>query len=281
LDSDNPLWQANKAITNSFFGKGTRLPNNPLGLNSFSGEDDIAFFSALNPTPAHGAFLQSNGLTYEQISRMGYCSTLYQAAMRSSLRDIENQNPKRIVTPDRRGAEFLCEKLPGATMQKLEIGIIETVRKVGRPRVHINDAEKSRKFRERTKEANRCKIISEMMALPVSQDHFGVAEFNGSNLRIETPTELYTHFDTQLPYRGTIYSHKKSSQPEWYLYCADWDSFVHKMEVYSRRKFATKEENNLISPAIFDPDQFNPEGKRRGRGNIVYLQNIFTGFRKG
>ena len=37
----------------------------------------------------------------------------------------------------------------------------------------------------------------------------------------ENPIDLITHFDTQLRYSGTVYSHKKSSQPE-YLYCADY-----------------------------------------------------------
>ena len=60
-------------------------------------------------------------------------------------------------------------------------------------------------------------MILEMMAIPVAQDHSDVAEEGGSNLRIENTIDLITHFDTQLPYSGTIYSHTKSSQPDWYF----------------------------------------------------------------
>src|SRR4051812_39570075 len=76
LDSKNRLWQGNVWLQDAFF-TGDRLPNNPLGLNIYSGVDDLAFFSALNPTPDHGRFLNAHGLTYEQAARTNYCSTLF------------------------------------------------------------------------------------------------------------------------------------------------------------------------------------------------------------
>jgi hypothetical protein len=281
--SPHLLWQANRVVPDSFIG-GRRLPNNPLGLNGYSNVHDIAFFSALNPSPAHCRFLEDRGLTSEQIGRMGYCSTLYQAVMRTSLRNLNNLDRKRIVVMDRRAADYLVERLPGSALVKLETGIIETVRKTGRPRIHTDNAEKSRKQRDREKEARR-KMMQEMMALPISQDHNGVAGSNEANLRVENTIDLIRHFDTQLPYQGTIFTHKKSGQPEWYLYCENHDAFIRMMEFCSQQQYPAKENNELISPAIFDPERvvFDSSGKRlrRGRGNIVYLQNIMLDFEKG
>ena len=189
-----------------------------------------------------------------------------------------------IVVMDRRAADYLVERLPGSALVKLETGIIETVRKSGRPRIHTNNAEKSRKQRDREKEARR-KMMLEMVALPISQDHNGVAGSNEANLRVENTIDLIRHFDTQLPYHGTIFTHKKSAQPEWYLYCENHDAFIRTMEFCSQQKYPAKENNELISPAIFDPERvvFDSSDKRlrRGRGNIVYLQNIMLDFEKG
>lgn len=76
------LWQANKSVPDNFVKGGQRLPNNPLGLNEYDAVHDVAFLSALNPSPAHARFLQSRGLTPIEIERQGYCGIAYQAVMR-------------------------------------------------------------------------------------------------------------------------------------------------------------------------------------------------------
>ena len=281
------LWQANKRVSDSFIDGGTRLPHNSLGLNGFSDVHDIAFFSSLNPSSPHIRFLKDRGLTSEQISRMGYCSTVYQAVMRTSLRDRDNQAPKRIVVPDLRAAQFLREKFPGASLRKLKTGIVETVGTIGRPRTHANNAEKSRRRRELEKEQRR-KMLSDMMAFQKPQDYYpngGCQPKDRPKQRTESPIELITHFDTQLAYFGTIYSHKKSSEPESFLYCADQASFIHCMEIFHQQSRDSKEANSLISPAIFDPDRivYGKNGKRtrRAKDNIVYVQNIMLDFEEG
>ena len=148
------LWQANKSVPNNFFkGAGQRLPNNPLGLNEFDTVHDVVFLSALNPSPAHAKFLQSRGLSSEEIERQGYCGVAYQAVMRTSLRDAKDTTPKNIIVPDERLALYLAEMLPGATVQKMETGIADQANKGGRPRVHQDNAEKM--SRRRTKEAEK------------------------------------------------------------------------------------------------------------------------------
>jgi len=88
---------------NSFGRQISRCPTTSLGdaVNDFrtipyefDTVHDMVFLSALNPSPAHARFLQSRGLTSEEIDRQGYCGVAYQAVMRTSLRDATDSTPK-------------------------------------------------------------------------------------------------------------------------------------------------------------------------------------------
>ena len=119
VDGREFLWQANKSVPDNFFrGCGQRLPNNPLGLNEFDTVHDMVFLSALNPSPAHARFLQSRGLSSEEIERQGYCGVAYQAVMRTSLRDATDSTPKNIIVPDERLALYLGRHATGRNHQE-------------------------------------------------------------------------------------------------------------------------------------------------------------------
>ena len=85
----------NKDMPDSIFGgRGRRLPNSPFGSNAYQQIHNAVILSALNPPPAHFAFLDALGINSTEVKRAGYWQAVYQAAMRTSLR-----NPK---TPMRR-----------------------------------------------------------------------------------------------------------------------------------------------------------------------------------
>lgn len=276
------LWQANKSIPNNFFkGAGQRLPNNPLGLNEFDSVHDVVFLSALNPSPAHGRFLLSRGLSAEEIERQGYCGVAYQAVMRTSLRDATDITPKNIIVPDERLARYLAEMLPGATVLKMDTGIADQPNKGGRPRVHQDNAEKLR--RRRSKEAEkRAELLAEVFVARKPQDSPDAGCFlsDSAMCRNETAISLYRGSVSQDQHLwATIFSHIKSTTPEGYLSCASPEYFAEAMAVAHGRVIEAKESNPLFSPAIFDPAR--SQGSNRGRDNILYLQNIVLDFENG
>jgi hypothetical protein len=110
-----------------------RLPNKPHGLNGFAEYDDIVFLSSLNPTTDHFRFLRSQGIGGDEVHGFTYFSAAYQAVMRTSIRDCESQNAKRILVPCLPMAEYLHENLPGSKIVKIDIGLIEQRQKKARP----------------------------------------------------------------------------------------------------------------------------------------------------
>lgn len=276
------LWQANKSVSNNFFkGAGQRLPNNPLGLNEFDTVHDVVFLSALNPTPAHAKFLQSRGLSSEEIERQGYCGVAYQAVMRTSLRGPNDTTPKNIIVPDERLASYLAKMLAGATVLKMDTGIADQPNKGGRPRVHQDNAEKLR--RRRTKEAKkRAELLAEVFTARKPQDvsDDDCSPSDSVMCRNETSISLYRGSVSQdQHFWATIFSNIKSSTPEAYLSCASPEYFAEAMAVAHGRVIEAKASNPLFSPAIFDPTR--SQTSNRGRDNILYLQNIVLDFENG
>lgn len=276
------LWQANKSVPNNFFkGCGQRLPGCPFGLNQYDTVHDVVFLSALNPSPAHGRFLQSRGMSSEEIERQGYCGIAYQAVMRTSLRDPTDSTPKNIIVPDERLALYLAEMLPGATVVKMETGIADQPNKGGRPRLHQNNAEKM--SRRRTKESEkRAELLAQVFAARKPQDASGDGCFpsDSAMCRNETSISLYRGSVSQdQHFWATIFSNIKSSMPEAYLSCGSAEHFAEAMGVAHGRVIEAKASNPLFSPAIFDPAR--SQTSNRGRDNILYLQNIVLDFENG
>lgn len=185
------LWQANKSVPDNFFkGAGQRLPNNPLGLNEFDNIHDVVFLSALNPSPTHGKFLLSRGMTPSEIERQGYCGVAYQAIMRTSLRDFVEMTPKNIIVPDERLARYLADMLPGSQVQKLDTGISDHVNRGGRPRVYKDDSHKQRQ--RRAKEAEkRTELLAEVFVPRKPQGQEGTSSSEPAMCCNETSISLY------------------------------------------------------------------------------------------
>ena len=150
----NFLWQANKSMPGNPFGSnGQRLPNKPHGLNAYSEIHNIAFLSALNPPSDHFRFLETRGLTGGDVRRAIYFQAAYQSVMRTSIRDPNNQDPKRIVVPDLHLAEYLQSKFPGSQIEKIDIGIDEVMTSTfGRPRKHQSNRERVAEQRKKARD---------------------------------------------------------------------------------------------------------------------------------
>jgi hypothetical protein len=279
------IWQANKVVPNSFLPE-RRIPNNPHGLNTYSDVHGIGFFSSLNPSPAHAAFLRHNGLSQQVIARMGYCTTVYQSIMRTSLRDPNNEDRKVVVVPDRMAADYVIEKLPGASVHKLDAGIDESaVIPRGRPRLHQNNAEKSGKRRARQKEARLARIGTQLEGYILPDDlEAGCDPFDTAKCRVESPL-ITSNYDPELSYACTVYTHVKSPTPECYVVHRNSHDFLKLLRALHERILDKKDDNMLFSPAIFDPSKIVIDDggvrRRKARGNIVELRNMVLDFDGG
>ena len=114
------VWMANKDTPDDIFnGRGHRLPNSPHGLNYYQHIHHVAVLSALNPPPAHFAFLDALGFNSTEVKRAVYWLAVYQAVMRASPRNPDDTNPKTVIVMDRATAEWLASLFPGCTVAPL------------------------------------------------------------------------------------------------------------------------------------------------------------------
>ena len=267
------IWQANKDFVGNPFGdNGERLPNKPHGLNGYSSVNNIAFLSSLNPATGHFKFLDAIGLDGSEVRQAIYFAGAYQSIMRTSLRDPENRQSKRILVPDWALAEYLHEIFPGSKIERLDIGFPEVEAKTpGRPRLHQSNRDRTAECRRRSKE-RRIEILAGLFRLRFGQNALTKECCN------ETTIRQYTNFVTQ-PCLGSLYSEKTSKIPSGYVAGSNIDSFVDFLRQWHLRRADFKEQIPLISPAVFDPN-LSAETSR-GLKNIVYLQNLWLDFEKG
>jgi hypothetical protein len=118
-----------KQIKRDFEESGEQLPNSPWGLNTYQGFHNAAVLSALNPTPAHQKFLGHLCQNRDTVRDALFHSQIYQAVMRTSLRDINAAEQVQVLVPDRSSAAALAKYFPGCSCGKLPLSLIETSKK--------------------------------------------------------------------------------------------------------------------------------------------------------
>lgn len=235
-------WLGNKDIDDDYFGpcKAVRLPNSPHGLNSFQNLHHVVAISALNPPPAHFRFMETRGIDARALRTSHYRSAVYQAAMRISIRNPGDRNPKSITVMDNSTAVWLADLFPGAKVQALE-GLTLTIAKSrpGRPKRYASNADRMQAYRDRQR------------------------------TRKERLTE-----DIGLPGFGTAYASIFDVEPLLDLDAADEATFIALLKELHGRTIAAKDKNFLFTPASFDPDA-GDAGTKRGLSNIRHMRGIW------
>lgn len=141
---DQPfVWMGNKDLGDGTFNglEAARLPNTPHGRNDFQDFHTAVILSALNPPPAHFAFLESKGVNGAAVRTGGYMQSVYQAVMRCSLRNPDDLNRKTVIVMDRDTAEWLAALFAGCSVSPIGGAVVGAVlKKSGRPKVHASSA---------------------------------------------------------------------------------------------------------------------------------------------
>jgi hypothetical protein len=151
--NDQFVWMGNKDTQDGVFGgRGQRLPNSPFGLNPYQHIHNAVVLSALNPPPAHFAFLDALGFNSREVKRAGYWQAVYQATMRISLRNPDDTNAKTVIVMDHATAAWMASLFPGCTVASLGgLDDVPAKGKSGRHRTHNCDADRKRAHRDQFK----------------------------------------------------------------------------------------------------------------------------------
>jgi hypothetical protein len=273
---DRPfIWMGNKDLSGGVFGvsNAIRLPNSPHGLNEFQHVHNVVVLSALNPSPSHFAFLESRGVDGEAVRTAGYRQAVYQAVMRSSLRDPNDRTTKTVVVMDRDTAEWLALKFRGSTIAVLGGTPLGPVRKrPGRPRIHATAAE--RKAAHRREQEVRLLIEQDI----INGDDLVASDYPDLAAQVRAQmTEVVGLPDQTLGIAsetaGTAFASLYSTRPLDHVAYEGDDAFIASLRSLHRDKFENKEDAGLISPAHFDPEMANETS--RGLANIRHVRGIW------
>jgi hypothetical protein len=276
------VWQANKSDADALrplFGGNMELPHLAHGLNDYSQINNAILLTASNPTPDQYQFLRNQGMDGDDVRRAIYFHNAYQTILRTSIRDPRNTEPKLIIVPDLPLAEHLQQLFPGSRMERLQTGIPAAGQqgKVGRPRRHRNDSERKAQYRQKTK----LKLMRSMLCLDGDRPYVSDEMLDGQSFGDETPIDIIIEFRLSSSYQGTIFTNKYSPTGG-YIIGTNVDEFIGWLGHLFHRQVTGKEANQLISPAIFNPNHPNRDGTQsRGLGNIVQLRHLWLDFDGG
>lgn len=237
------VWLGNKDLPDSFLSnQGIRLPNTPHGLNRYRHINNCVVLSALNPVPGHFKFLSTRGIDASAVRDAHYHQAIYQAVMRTSLRDPASVVPKKLIVMDKPAAEWLLQVFPRAAVGRLGSAVQPVVRRAGRPRKHADAAERQRAYRERRRLQK-------------------LAELDAVNQGDAAPTSVSVF--------GSIYD----PVPEVTLSYADIDAFIAELREAWAQSVDGKDDNALLSPATFDANL--AEDTSRGLANVRAVHGIW------
>jgi hypothetical protein len=272
-------WMGNKDTPDDIFkGRGQRLPNSPFGLNPYQHLHHAVILSALNPPPAHFSFLDALGFDSREVKRSGYWQACYQAAMRISLRNPDDTNPKTVIVMDRATAEWMAGMFPGCSTVPLDgLGDMPSKGKPGRSREHDCDADRKRASRDKFRAELQMALdlvaggdrAARHCSPAVAELRSQMSEFGYGK---DTTLSAMGRADLRV-IGGTICSSIDSAEPLDLYPLDDIEAFIDGLCWWHQFAYERKEANGLISPSIFDASL--SDDTNRGRANIRAIWGIW------
>jgi hypothetical protein len=265
------VWSANKDIPDNTFSHSNRLPQSPHGLNSFDHIDNVAFLSAHNLIPAHAKFIETHlSISRDEIDTAIHRQHAYQAIMRCSIRNLNNQNPRKIFVPDLPTAQWLHEQFPGSQLRHLDCGLGSiSIPKRGRPKKHKSSGARDDAYRQKLKD----QLSKHLQTLfPNKNDPHCDTQNSFDENAI-----LKSNFVDQ--HRVSIFRNKQAKEACQTIEASSLVEFEELLKELSKRAISEKENNLLLYPSIFDP-KLSTETSR-GRANFVTANGIWLDFDGG
>ena len=225
-----------------------------IGLNPYQHIHNAAILSALNPPPAHFAFLDALGFNSGEVKRAGYWQAVYQAIMRHLAAQSRRHEPQ---DGDRHGSRH--GGMAGGHVSWLHRGAARWHGRhagqgqAGPPRsIHDCDADRKRAHRDQFKSELR-------MALDLvaggdrGARHFSpaIAELRQqmSEFGFGKDTTLTTMGRADLDaIGGTVYASIYHAEPLDFFPLDDIEAFIDGLRFFHQFAYESKEMNGLISP---------------------------------
>ncbi|WP_043344296.1 DEAD/DEAH box helicase family protein [Belnapia moabensis] len=215
---------------------GTQVSSVCHGLNTYADIHNCVFLSALKFTGDRYKCLEAMDVSRDELDRAHYLQSVYQAVMRTSLRDHTSTNPKHIVVMDRMAADYLASHFPGAA-----------VRKASTPRTKSGDIGRPRKWRDeaarKRAERKQARILTELMAL-----------HDEARNCVSVIPSIFSR---------DVLHHEVTSN----------EVLMRELRCALNTEINDKQQNVLISPALFDTNKGGETS--RGLGNVAQVYGIW------
>ena len=264
------------------------LPHSPHGLNCFDHYDNIAAIASFLPPPYHHRFLSNFNLNADAVRDAVHNQTIYQAITRTSLRDLDNDKPVKVLVTDKHVADWLVRQFPGCGVA--EAGGVPLVRKSkgGRTKQHVSKDERVKAHQARTRdqmeEIQLAQLIPKIEKGQVSDRrnsnnlyssivYLKSDLFDGS-ISDEAGFEGFMDFSPLIDqvWIGTLFRHKRDMDTSQHLFANNTDQIIEWLRHCHGLTYPDKHDNWLISPALFNPALGDT---RRGKDNVIIARGIW------
>ena len=241
---------------NSNFLNSIRIPAICHGLNDYRHMTNILFLSALNNSPGHFVYLDKVlGISGDRLRQARTFQVMYQSIMRTALRDAGSTEPVSVIVPDIEMANWLGDVFPGSRVISHEIESVKGV--LGAPK----------KARGRPQQAS----------VSSSMDRKNKSVAKAAEMLVTKKTIYYVFFvtaDITFTHEANVFSGELYRTTH-----LNWDEVRAELVSCHQEHFPKKEDNALISGALFDPTR-SPQ-TNKGLDNTTVVNGIWLDFDGG
>ncbi|MEX1668367.1 hypothetical protein AB4876_05555 [Zhongshania guokunii] len=242
------LFSVNADYSGELFNapNGTQIPVVSHGLNSYMDHNILYFPVALNRAPRHLHMLNELGMDGEMVKNSTIHEVIYQALMRTALRNPESDVVVECIVPEFTSALRLCRAF--GTMSAKWIGDEEFVKKIAMT------------SSQRTRKANAGKRHNRHNRLNLNLPH-------SDNFSLITK-EREEHMAEQGSGYAPLYAvtfHKDIYEKigdDFYLDYFEPNEFVREMRSYSKQVIEEKTATYMINSTVFEKRNNADEGLR-------------------
>jgi hypothetical protein len=252
---DEPFgWVGNLVLDDAIraqFPSGERIPNFPHGRNDWRHLKKLIFFSALNNTPSHFAYLADMfGIDANELREARSHEIAHQAFMRTDGRNADSSERIDVILPDYQLGTWAARLMPGSRLVAYDMGESE--------RAVVGQASRSR---GRPIKTNRLTAYERVKR----------AREKERELMITKNTIRYNLFS----YQGIHLTHEASIDSTEVVGSqhVNWDEVIDQLERMSAEFCPRKEANVLINGGNCDIG--TDDGKVKGKANFSSINGIW------